>query len=312
VTTVAVVGAGVAGVAAARGLAARGLAVTLLDKSPRAGGRMATRRLEVPGVGTATFDHGCQRWVEGGPADDRFRAALLGGVPRLTAWSADPAGTTSYRSAAGMRAVVERLAAAVPPLLGVRVEAAHRTAAGWHLRTADRGYEADWLVLTPPLPQALDLLGDGVPVPAGLRGIAYSRCVTLLAAGRGWSRLPPEGGVWPDAEPLAAVVDNHAKGVSAVGPAVTIQAAPDASLTLWDRPDAVVVSQLLEWASGWVGFESPATHVHRWRFNRPLATWPEPCYADHSNRLVLAGDAFGGPGIDGAYRSGLAAAEAIR
>ena len=43
---VAVVGAGIAGLAAARRLAAAGVEVTVFDKARRPGGRLATRRAE--------------------------------------------------------------------------------------------------------------------------------------------------------------------------------------------------------------------------------------------------------------------------
>lgn len=297
--TVAVVGAGLAGVTAAGALAARGFAVTVFDKSPRVGGRMATRRLEVPGLGTATFDHGAPRW-DGDPD------ATLG----LEPWF-----DQAYRSPGGMRAAVERLAGDLLLSLGTRVESVRRVGGCWELVTAGHTSTADWLVLTPPLPQALDLLDNDTrsDLPTGLGDITYSRCVTLLAAGRGVTRLPACGGIWFDGEPLRAVVDNHAKGVSAVGPAVTIHAAPEASHTLavWDETDEIVTARLLEWARPWVELDAPTTHIHRWRYNRPLTTWPEPCYADPSRRLVLAGDAFGGPGLGGVYRSGQAAAGAV-
>ena len=300
--TVAVVGAGLAGVTAAGALAARGFAVTLFDKSPRAGGRMATRRLEVPGLGSATFDHGCLRWQG---VDGEF-AARLG----LEPWFAD-----AYRSPGGMRAAVERLAGNLKRTLGTRVDSVRRAGECWELTAAGHTSAADWLILTPPLPQALNLLGDAADeLPPGLRDVQYTRCVSLLATGRGVTRLPAWGGIWFDTEPLRAVVDNHTKGVSAVGPAVTIHAAPEAShaLSVWDESDEVVTARLLEWARPWVELDQPTTHVHRWRYNRPLTTWPEPCFADPGRRLVLAGDAFGGPSLDGVVRSGLAAAEAVR
>lgn len=304
--TVAVVGAGIAGVAAAGALAARGWAVTLLDKSPRVGGRMATRRVEVPEFGPAAFDHGAPRLLSEQPPD----------LPGMTHWFGDGR-ESSYRAAGGMRSVVERLAAELPgtvevrlaePVLWVRYEAG-----GWVVGTDAARVTADWLLLTPPLPQTLDLLGGLVEeLDPGLRAISYSPCLTLLAAGPGATHLPASGGVWLQGEPLWAVVDNRAKGVSAVGPAATIYAGPAASLAHWDEPEEAVAGRLLGWADEWVQFTGrPYTKVHRWRYSRPLGKWPQPCYADAHRRLVLAGDAFRGSGLYGAYRSGLAAAEAV-
>ena len=56
---IAIVGAGLAGMACAKSLEAHGARVRLFEKSRRPGGRLATRRVEVEGV-THAFDHGAQ------------------------------------------------------------------------------------------------------------------------------------------------------------------------------------------------------------------------------------------------------------
>ena len=47
----------------------------------------------------------------------------------------------------------------------------------------------------------------------------------------------------------------------------------------------------------------------RWRMATPRTTWPERCWS--KDGIVLAGDAFGGPRIEGAVLSGLAAAQRV-
>jgi predicted NAD/FAD-dependent oxidoreductase len=49
------------------------------------------------------------------------------------------------------------------------------------------------------------------------------------------------------------------------------------------------------------------SQVKKWRFATPLTIWPERYWANEM--IVLAGDAFGGPKIEGATLSGLAAAK---
>jgi predicted NAD/FAD-dependent oxidoreductase len=57
--------------------------------------------------------------------------------------------------------------------------------------------------------------------------------------------------------------------------------------------------------------------VKRWRFATPQQIWPDRCWVAPaspgrtSGSLVLAGDAFAGPRIEGAALSGLAAAAAL-
>jgi hypothetical protein len=55
------------------------------------------------------------------------------------------------------------------------------------------------------------------------------------------------------------------------------------------------------------------SQLKRWRFATPQAIWPEPCWSalDAAAPLVLAGDAFAGPKVEGAALSGLAAAAAL-
>jgi predicted NAD/FAD-dependent oxidoreductase len=52
--------------------------------------------------------------------------------------------------------------------------------------------------------------------------------------------------------------------------------------------------------------------VHRWRYSQPVVTYSEPCLliADAAP-LVLAGDAFDQPRVEGAFLSGCAAADAL-
>jgi renalase len=56
---IAIIGAGIAGLACAQRLQDGGCSVTLFDKGRGAGGRMATRRVTTP-FGEIAFDHGAQ------------------------------------------------------------------------------------------------------------------------------------------------------------------------------------------------------------------------------------------------------------
>jgi predicted NAD/FAD-dependent oxidoreductase len=63
----------------------------------------------------------------------------------------------------------------------------------------------------------------------------------------------------------------------------------------------------MELARPWIGAARIVEHQpKRWRMATPRTTWPERCWS--SDGVVLAGDAFGGPRVEGAVLSGLAAA----
>ena len=78
---VAVVGAGIAGIACARTLMQAGLDVTVFEKSTGAGGRMSTRSSEFGG-----FDHGAQYFTV---RDARFEKALATASGLVRPWSAN-------------------------------------------------------------------------------------------------------------------------------------------------------------------------------------------------------------------------------
>ena len=78
---IAVVGAGIAGIACARTLMQAGHQVTVFEKSRGAGGRMATRRTEFGG-----FDHGTQYFTV---RDARFVKVLESAQSLVRPWSAN-------------------------------------------------------------------------------------------------------------------------------------------------------------------------------------------------------------------------------
>jgi predicted NAD/FAD-dependent oxidoreductase len=52
--------------------------------------------------------------------------------------------------------------------------------------------------------------------------------------------------------------------------------------------------------------------LKRWRFATPRTIWPQRWWQpDDGSPLVLAGDAFDGPRVEGAALSGIAAATAL-
>jgi predicted NAD/FAD-dependent oxidoreductase len=115
----------------------------------------------------------------------------------------------------------------------------------------------------------------------------------------------------PD-DTFSFIADNQAKGISAV-PALTLHANADWSLAHWDDDRSLLADQLIAAAGRFVdGRAVVARRVRRWRFATPQAPWPEPCLVvSERPPVVLAGDAFAGPRVEGAFTSGRAAAAAL-
>ncbi|MFO0367954.1 MAG: NAD(P)/FAD-dependent oxidoreductase [Acidobacteriota bacterium] len=299
-----VIGAGVAGLAAAAALASAGRRVLLLDKGRRPGGRLASRPFE-----QAAFDYGAQFFTVRSPA---FRQL----VETLTAagiavpWF-EHEGQTRYCLPAGMNALPRRLAENRRIACEVTATALRREQRHWRIETAGGAiYTAAAVVLTPPVPQALALVDDlDIATHQELSAIAYHRCLAILAVVAGDSAIPPPGFLRLAHEPLQTLADNRQKGLGGAATGVTILAAPDFSLAHWETPQEETARLLLAAAAPWLG--SPVTHwrYHRWRYSQPVEAFPAPCYGLPGDPpLVLAGDAFGGPRVEGAYLSGLAAA----
>ena len=99
-------------------------------------------------------------------------------------------------------------------------------------------------------------------------------------------------------------------------PAVTFHARPDWSLDRWDRAAGRGRTRSCSSeARPWLGDARVVeSQLKRWRFATPQTIWPEPLLVARRTApapLVLAGDAFAGPRVEGAALSGLAAAAAL-
>ncbi len=65
-------------------------------------------------------------------------------------------------------------------------------------------------------------------------------------------------------------------------------------------------------AAPWLGSLPVQTQLHRWRYGVPLRVHPERFLVVREPApLAYAGDAFGGPRIEGAALSGLAASAGL-
>ena len=87
---------------------------------------------------------------------------------------------------------------------------------------------------------------------------------------------------------------------------------PEWSERFWDAPNDEIEAALSELISPFLGSAHVVEQqVKKWRFATPRATWSTPCWSDNDFQLVVAGDAFGGPRVEGAFLSGVAAPETI-
>lgn len=311
-TKVIVVGAGIAGLMAAHELVSAGHQVTVFDKGRGVGGRLATRR-----IGEGTLDHGAQFFTV---RDDGFAARVdawqrQGVVHEWCRGFSDNDGHPRYVGTRGMSGIAKHLAGGIDVRLNSLVFSLVRDGAGFVV-TLDDGskHPCDAVVLTAPIPQSFSLMfSAGIEMPEQLRTIDYDRTLGLLAVldSPRHDVAAPGGTQNPDAV-FSFIGDNAAKGVSDV-PALTFHANPEWSRLRFDQELPMIHAELVEAARPWLGdARIIASEPKKWRFATPRTTWAERHWATDDGRLVLAGDAFAGPKVEGAALSGIAAGRLLR
>lgn len=316
---VVIVGAGMAGLMAARELRARGRSVVLVDKGRRPGGRLATRRVRDALGPPAVCDSGAQFFTV---RDDTFGRHVdhwlaEGWAQEWCRGFGSDDGHIRYRGRQGMKTLGLRLAEGMEVIHQTRVEAVAFGQGRWQVAADGATWTASAVILTPPVPQSLDLVdAGGIELPythrRALESIAYEPCLAALARLDGPSGLPDPGGLAGPTGDIAWIADNQRKGISPEAVGVTIHASADFTREHLDGDRDQAGRELVEQAMDLLGRPPTAVYVHLWRYSKPTSTFARRHLAvDVPAPLVFAGDAFGGPRIEGAAMSGLSAADQL-
>ncbi|WP_408590495.1 NAD(P)/FAD-dependent oxidoreductase [Novosphingobium sp.] len=300
---IAVIGAGMAGLACADALAAQGANVSVFDKGRGPGGRMSTRRLATP-LGEAAFDFGAQYFTVRDPgfAEQVNEWAATGiaarwPVARDDAWVGVPRMNAVIRAMADRHTV--RFEALVKGLL-------RQPDGRWRL--VGDGLDAppfDAVVLALPAEQTAPILTlhDFELAKAAL--FAKSQpCWTAMYAFA--ERLPHPAGVVRDTGIIAwAARDSDKPGRS--GPeSWVVQATPQWSqLHLEDAVEAVDAALLaaLRTVTGAPDAQPVASAIHRWRYALSAGTGIGSLWNPRLG-LGACGDWLLGPRVECAWLSG--------
>lgn len=306
---IAIVGAGIAGLLLARELKAAGRDVVVLEKSRGLGGRLATKRVEA-----AVFDQGAQYFTA---QTARFAELVAAWHDRgvVTQWP----GASAHRwiGRPSMNAVGRVLAEGLEVQREARVLSVRRDGAEWEIAIEGHAsMRTGQLALTAPTPQALALLrAGGVELPAaltaGLAALQYHPCLALLVTLGGPSAVPAEGIAFATG-PVRWLADNTKKGISSgTNAAVTVHLNPEFAAKHYTKTEAELAPLVLPGIAEQLGAPVTGLALHRWKFSEPSATFAEPSVWRPELGLGLAGDAFGGPRVEGAAVSGWALADKI-
>jgi predicted NAD/FAD-dependent oxidoreductase len=307
---VAIIGAGMAGLACAEGLAKAGVAATIFDKGRGPGGRMATRRLATP-LGEAHFDHGAQYFTVRDPGF-RARVAAWREQGLVTSWPA--AGDDAIVGAPTMNAPIKQMASGQDVRWSARVDGLERDGERWRVfgdGLADEHFEG--VVVAAPAEQAAALLRPGQAAMAEAALATLSQpCWTLMLAFD--QRLSTDEDCLREAGPICWAARNSSKP-GRTGPETwVVQAGPAWSVAHLDDEAETVAAALLAAFTERLGAVPPpiARVAHRWRYARS-GSLGKPALWNRANGVGVCGDWLLGPRIECAWRSGDAlAAEILR
>lgn len=321
VAKVAVIGAGLCGLTAGRLLQETGVSVEMFDKGRGPGGRMASRRR-----GEGALDHGAQYFTA---RDPRFREqvekwAAAGvvapwqgrlGVLKAGAFTPQQDGPRRYVGVPRMSAVGRHWGQGLAVLPQTRIVSLSRRTDGWQLED-DQGHT--WggygaVLVTLPPPQALELLGPDTPFSPVLKQVEMRPCWALMAAFEPRLETPYDG-AFVHGSPLSWVARDSSKPGRPAADHWVIHAGTEWSEQHLEAAAAEVVAPLLRafWqASGYPPVAAAWTQAHRWRYSIAAQALDQGCLADGDLRLAVGGDWCQGSRVEGAYLSGVSAAEIL-
>ncbi|MEM9189655.1 MAG: FAD-dependent oxidoreductase [Myxococcota bacterium] len=309
--SVAVIGAGISGLACARTLADHGVDVRVFDKGRRVGGRLATRRQD-----GHQFDHGAQFFR---PKDPRFERYVRSWIRDdvVAQWEFrelhyDDGTTVKKRRPVGQgsnRRLAEHLAQDLDVRLETRV--APLPPGDRRLLADVEGHELgefDRVVVTTPLAQAADLLVQSPKLVSMLQPGKHAATWALMIGLRG--PVPIEADVLVGDGPIGWAAREASKPGRPEGERWIIHAS-----SAWTEAhleaDASEVEEMLVAAfralvPGLPGLRFCA--AHRWRYARVATPVGLPCLSDAGARTLVAGDGLLGARVEAAWLSGVAAA----
>jgi len=326
---VAILGAGAAGLACANRLQHNGIVPVVFEKSRGLGGRMATRRIELAGHGSLSFDHGAQfvRHRGFGLACAVEALQSQGAVstwePRsVTGVKQDvvaPDGRPLLVGTPAMNKFFAPLAEDLEVRLNTQIDAVSFDN-GWSVANE----KFDGLVSAIPAPQVRKLFAGQFGVEQALRSVEIAPCWALMLAfdqSQGsfetsqfdtWRHVSDAIG-WMARDctkPLRSEDSSSDTGLETW----VVHASPE-----WSRQNLELDKQqaadalFARWCEVMpISYRQPVVRMaHRWRYAQTATPMGRPYFAVKDTRLFVGGDWALGGRVEAAFDSGIAMADAI-
>ncbi len=322
---VAVIGAGMSGIACARVLNHHDIPFQIIDRGRVVGGRMASRSIRDSGtafdghitdtgasyftVQDPQFGVIVNSWIESGVArewTDTFHVATPAGISGVRA------GTMRYSATRGLRSILEHQVHVLPEnSVKHSTEVTSLSVAEGGVLVDDVKFSAAALCL--PEPQAKKFVNENLTdIHKTLDEISWSPVIAVTAVFEP-GQLPQFDGVFVNEHPVLTWIanDGHRRGNN--DPVVVAHVHPDlAALHLLD-PTAVLPAAI-DALMPLLGLtEHPQwSSAMRWTYAKPTSARAELYFFDEETGLGLAGDSWaGGPKVESAWLSGHALGQQI-
>jgi len=320
--TIAVIGAGLAGLVVARELAPAH-EVVVFEKSRGVGGRLATRRAD-----PFEFDHGAQFFtartetfcafleplIEAGVVAEwpaRFAELRREQVADSRQWSN---GQPHYVGAPAMNAIGKALASGLDVRTDTAVTSLSRKGTRWHVAgDGQRSLgEFDWVIVTAPAAQSAELLARTSLAPVAAR-VRMHACYALMLGFENIVEPPWQSALVHDAD-ISWISVNNSKPGRPPSSSLVVHSTNAWADAHADVDIEAVKQHLLDECREVTGIETEAASfvdVHRWRYANVDSQSGDLFALDPEQRLAACGDWFVQGRVEGAFSSANALAERL-
>jgi renalase len=332
--SIAIIGAGMSGLAAAHALQDAGLTVTLFEQSSDVGGRAATRQ-----QAGFIYDHGAQYIKEGAPSTmawitERFWTPDLIDIPKPV-WIFDGLGRIqegdpqlnaeqklNYRH--GLTTLAKKMAEGLSLHLETRIVRVHQEPQSWILYDEqNHTYGSfDFLLITIPAPQANTLIMASqllnnlqALISTHLQQASYNPLISVMFGYHTHPAIRPYYALvnTDKKHAISWLAWEHEKSLERVphdGGMLIAQMAPHYSHTHMDATDEAIIRDTTQYIVTLLQETLPSpifTDVQRWRNALPATKVDAQTLnaITSSSRLAFCGDAFVGGRIHLALENGI-------
>ena len=222
-----------------------------------------------------------------------------------------------YIGVNGMNVIPKHLSSELEIYQSMNVERLDYENSTWQLlMKSGEVFSCQELVLTPPLPQVVNLLEGSnllnqITNSKKLTSVDYQKGLSLMLVLEKHSKIPKPGCLKLENGLVSWIADNSKKDGFPDEYCITVHANPKYADTIWNEQDSLVADAMIESIQLLLGSEVIDWQIHRWLYAFAKNPLKIAFYREAKMHLTIAGDAFISSRVESAAVSGISAAEAL-